>query len=368
MKIHIEIILAYLLAFIVCLILTPVLIRISKKKGLLDVPNHRASHVAPTPTLGGLPIFAGLLSVLFFCLGFGGCSPIYFLLGGLLVLIITGVVDDVINLSASIRIIIQFALAIGIASQGIRFTSLHGILGIYELPLIIQYLITVFFITGITNAFNLIDGIDGLAGGLGFINMIVLGVVFILINQRINIIICFAMAGSLLAFLFFNFNKARIFMGDTGSLILGFLTAYLCIQLTIDSGDSLGFMTGAQKLTVVFGVVLVPFYDMVRVAIQRVIKKKSPFSADKTHIHHLLTKTGLNHMRASLILYFVHALILFFIFWFSAKYYWEGVFTAITIVVLTIEFSTFLELKVAIGKLFRYNSLRKSIQNENRFL
>ncbi|PCH70525.1 MAG: hypothetical protein COC06_04600 [Bacteroidales bacterium] len=368
MKIHIEIILAYLLAFIVCLILTPVLIHISKKKGLLDVPNHRASHAVPTPTLGGLPIFAGLLSVLVFCLGFGGCISIYYLLGGLMVLVITGVVDDIINLKASIRMLIQFALAFGVASQGIRFVNLHGFFGIYELPVIIQYLITIFFIVAITNAFNLIDGIDGLAGGLGFINMLVLGVVFVLIGQRINTIICFAMAGALLAFLLFNFNGARIFMGDTGSLILGFLTAYLCIQLTLDSGDSLGFMTGVQKLTVVFGVVIVPLYDMVRVAIQRVIKKKSPFSADKTHIHHLLTKTGMNHMRASLTLYFVHALILFFIFWFSAKYYWEGIFTAITIVVLTIEFPTFLELKVAIGKLFRYNSLRKSIQNKNRFL
>lgn len=368
MNIHIEILLAYLLAFIVCLVLTPALIHFSKKKGLLDVANRRSSHKIPTPTLGGLPIFAGLVSVLLFCLGLGGCASIYSLFACLLILIITGVVDDIINLKASIRILIQLALAFVVASQGIRFVNLHGFFGLYELPVLIQYLITIFFIVAITNAFNLIDGIDGLAGGLGFINMIVLGVVFILQDHRINSIICFAMAGALLAFLLFNFNSARIFMGDTGSLILGFLTAYLCIQITKDSGDLSVYMTGIQKLTVVFGVVIIPACDMVRVVIQRIIKKKSPFSADKTHIHHLLTKTGMNHMKASLTLYFVHALILFFIFRFSSKYYWEGVMMSITIVILTIEFPIFLELRSAIKKLFRYNFRRKNLLNKNRFL
>lgn len=368
MKTQLEISIIFLLAFLVCLILTPLLIYFSKKKGLLDVPNQRASHKTPTPTLGGLPIFAGLISVILFCVGIQNCTSISILILSLFVLISTGVLDDLLSLKASLRLLIQISLGLILTSQGLRFTSLYGFLGIHELPIIFQYLITVFFIVAITNAFNLIDGIDGLAGGLGFINMMVIGFLFVSQNQRIDYTICFGMAGALLAFLFFNFRKASIFMGDTGSLILGFLTAYLCLRIVGSANTDNLLMTGSQRLTVVFGLVIVPTYDMVRVAVQRLLKRKSPFSADKTHIHHLLTRTGMNHTRAAISLYIVHALILFFTFWFRAHYNWQGILAGLTIVVLAIEYPSLLQVKVFLSNLKQLLTKRNILRNNNRFL
>lgn len=368
MNTYIEIPVIFLLSFAVCLILTPFLIYFSKRKGLLDVPNHRASHETPTPTLGGLPIFVGLISAILFCIGIKNCGTISVLMLSLFVLLGTGLLDDIISLKASLRLLIQLLLGLAIASQGLRFTNFYGFLGIHELPIIFQYLITVFFIVAITNAFNLIDGIDGLAGGLGFINMMVMGFLFVSQNNRIDYVICFGMAGALLAFLFFNFRKASIFMGDTGSLILGFLTAYLCLKILVVENVEHFTISGPQRLNFIVGLIIVPTYDMIRVAIQRLIKRKSPFSADKTHIHHLLTKTGMNHTRAAISIYVVHILILFFIFWFRDDYNWQGLFAGLTIVILAIEYPSLLQAKLFLFRLRQLLSKRNNLINENRFL
>ena len=127
-------------------------------------------------------------------------------------------------------------------------------------------------------------------------------------------------------------------------------------------------MTGSQRLTIVFGLVIIPIYDMGRVAFQRLLKRKSPFSADKTHIHHLLTRTGMNHTQAAISLYIVHALILFFTFWFREDYNWQGLFAGLTIVVLAIEYPSLLQVRVLLSSLKQLLSKRKILRNNNRFL
>ncbi len=368
MSTHFEISIVFILSFLVCLSLTPLLIYFSKKKGLLDVPNQRASHITPTPTLGGLPIFIGLITVILFCIGMQDCGSIAILILSLFVLVSTGILDDILSLKASLRLLIQFLLGFAIASQGIRITSMHGLLGIHELSIILQYVVTIFFIVAITNAFNLIDGIDGLAGGLGFINMLVMGFFFISQNQRIDYVICFGMAGSLLAFLLFNFKKASIFMGDTGSLVLGFLTAYLCLKIFACADTENLMLTGSSKITMIFGLVIVPTYDMLRVSIQRLLKCKSPFSADKTHIHHLLTRTGMNHTKAALSLCLVNTLVLISSFGIAYKYDWQGLFAGLSIVVLAIEYPSLLHVKLFLTNLKSLLSKRQKLHNENRFL
>ena len=137
--------------------------------------------------------------------------------------------DDVRDLSAKYKFLIQFGLALLMALGGVRIESFHGLFGIYELPLTAQYTFTIVAIVGITNAFNLIDGIDGLAGGLGFMSLTTIGIFLTMNGQTDVALIAFAMAGGILAFLYFNFNPAKIFMGDTGSLVLGFTIAVLGI-------------------------------------------------------------------------------------------------------------------------------------------
>jgi UDP-N-acetylmuramyl pentapeptide phosphotransferase/UDP-N-acetylglucosamine-1-phosphate transferase len=227
----------------------------------------------------------------------------------IIVLLVVGIMDDLNDLRARNKLVIQLALASLIAFSGVRITNLNGILGIYELPISAQYTLTIVAITGITNAFNLIDGIDGLAGGIGFMSLVILGL-FLTLCGEINIaLVAFALAGGLLGFLYYNFNPARIFMGDTGSLVLGFVTAVLTIYLIqLNTSGTFNLITHVP----VFGLslVLIPVFDTLRVFCLRIWRGKSPFDPDKTHIHHLLTNNGWSHNFAAKLICIAHGLIL----------------------------------------------------------
>jgi UDP-N-acetylmuramyl pentapeptide phosphotransferase/UDP-N-acetylglucosamine-1-phosphate transferase len=219
--------------------------------------------------------------------------------------------DDVRDLSAKYKFFIQFALALLMALAGVRIESFHGLFGLYELATPAQYTFTIIAIVGITNAFNLIDGIDGLAGGLGFMSLTTLGI-FLTMNGKTEVaLIAFALAGAILAFLYFNFNPAKIFMGDTGSLVLGFTIAVLGIRLM-----QLNTLTSLPHAPMFFlGIVFIPVFDTIRVFAIRIWKGRSPFVADKTHIHHLLTTTGFSHAFTTRLICCLHGFILIEVYW-----------------------------------------------------
>ena len=200
------------------------------------------------------------------------------------------------------------------AVSGIRITRFGGLFGITELHIVAQYIVTVVTIVGITNAFNLIDGIDGLAGGLGFMSLVTLGI-FLTISKDLNYaMIAFALAGALLGFLYFNFNPARIFMGDTGSLVLGFVIAVLCVQLMkVNALYTAPIVPNIYVFTL--GIVMIPVFDTLRVFGTRIWKGRSPFSADKTHIHHLITNKGFTHAFAARVICVFHGFILILVYW-----------------------------------------------------
>jgi UDP-N-acetylmuramyl pentapeptide phosphotransferase/UDP-N-acetylglucosamine-1-phosphate transferase len=222
--------------------------------------------------------------------------------------------DDLKDLSAKYKFVVQVALASIITLSGIRITSFEGLFGIYELSLSAQYTFTILTIVGITNAINLIDGIDGLAGGIGFLSLVTLGIFLTLSGDNQTALIAFALAGGVFAFMYFNLNPAKIFMGDTGSLLLGFIIAVLCIRLMQFN------LVAANPIiphapVFVFGIVFIPLFDTVRVFCLRIWKGKSPFTADKTHIHHLLTNQGFSHGFSSKLIYFLHAFVLIEVYW-----------------------------------------------------
>jgi len=217
--------------------------------------------------------------------------------------------DDLKDLAAKYKFVVQIALASLIALSGIRITSFDGLFGITALPVTAQYTFTILSIVGITNAFNLIDGIDGLAGGLAFMSLITLGLFLTISGDANTALVAFALAGGVLAFLYFNFNPAKIFMGDTGSLILGFIIAVLCIRLLqVNVFAPNAALTHSPMFAL--GIVMIPVFDTMRVFAMRIWKGQSPFIADKTHIHHLLTNSGFSHAFASRVICFVHAFIL----------------------------------------------------------
>lgn len=309
--------LSFITAFVVTLICIPLIISLIKKYRLFDVPNARKEHAAPIPTMGGIAIVAGMLMALFLWFPFRNQIAQVCFFFSIAVLFGLGIMDDLKDLSAKYKFIIQIGLATLIALSGIRITSFEGLLGIYELPISAQYTFTVLAIVGITNAFNLIDGIDGLAGGLGFMSLVTLGIFLSMSGDVNTALIAFSLAGGILAFLYFNFNPARIFMGDTGSLVLGFVTAVLCIRLMQINAFNVNSIVPHAPMFVL-GITLIPVFDTIRVFTLRIWKGGSPFSPDKTHIHHILTNQGFSHGFSAKVICFIHGFVLIEAYWLRA--------------------------------------------------
>jgi len=302
-------ILAFVTAFVASMIIMPPLIRIIYRFKLFDVPDKRKEHMNPIPTMGGIASVIGMsIACIFWFRFIKDIFTISFFFSTA-VLFAIGMMDDLKNLPARYKFAIQIAVALLIAFSGVRITSFSGLFGINELPLSAQYTFTILAITGITNAFNLIDGIDGLAGGLGFMSLLILGIFLTLSGDANNAVIAFALGGGLLGFLYYNFNPAKIFMGDTGSLVLGFVISVLCLRLIqLNTGIEQPVLPHAPIFTL--SVVMIPVFDTLRVFTLRIWNGRSPFSPDKNHIHHLLTNNGWNHNFAAKLLCGVHAIVL----------------------------------------------------------
>lgn len=306
--------LSFISAFIITLMAIPPIISLVKKFSLYDMPGARKEHSSPIPTMGGIAVMAGMMMALILWFPFSkGVEQICFFFS-IAVLFGLGIVDDLKDLSAKYKFIVQVGLAALIALSGIRITSFDGLFGITELPLSAQYTFTILAIVGITNAFNLIDGIDGLAGGLGFMSLVTLGLFLTMSGDSNTALVAFALAGGIFAFLYFNFNPAKIFMGDTGSLVLGFVIAVLSVRLMQVNV----FTTNSVLPNVpvfVLGIVFIPVFDTLRVFALRIWKGRSPFVADKTHIHHLLTNQGYSHGFAAKLICVIHGFVLIEVYW-----------------------------------------------------
>ncbi|MBS1655309.1 MAG: undecaprenyl/decaprenyl-phosphate alpha-N-acetylglucosaminyl 1-phosphate transferase [Bacteroidetes bacterium] len=301
-------------AFVVTMITIPPIIHLIKKHRLYDLPNERKEHTVPVPTMGGVAIYLGLITALLLWFPFKISTSLLSLFFSITILLAMGIMDDLKDLSARYKFAIEIGLASLMAFSGIRITSFGGLLGVHDLPIIAQYSFTVLAIVGITNALNLIDGIDGLAGGISFMSLVALGLFLNLSGAQSMSIIAFALAGAILAFLYFNFNPAKIFMGDTGSLVIGFIISVLAIRLIQANVNSTQPLL-QHAPSFVLGIVLIPVFDTLRVFAVRMWFGKSPFSPDKTHIHHLLTNTGFSHAFATRIICAAHAFILMEAYW-----------------------------------------------------
>jgi len=292
-------------AFLIAVFAIPSIIYVAHLKNLLDRPNDRTVHEVLTPRLGGLAIFAGLVSSVMI---FGKIEHgVQYLLAGAIILFFIGLKDDMVSVSASKKFFVQ-VLATGIIMfmGDVRVTSFQGIFDIHELSYGVSYAFTFLVIVGITNAINLIDGLDGLAGGLIFMSSSIFGILFYQYGGEEYLpysMIAFGLAGSVLGFLRYNFRNAIIFMGDTGSLVSGFILAVLAIQLVemreVESAPA-----------VAISILFVPIFDTIRVFGFRILKGISPFVPDKNHIHHILIKTGIKNSFAVLILVIFNLLVI----------------------------------------------------------
>jgi len=293
-----------LIGFVIVSYFIPKIIFISREKKLFDIPNERSANKKITPHLGGIAIFAGFYVSLIVTLNSFDIQLVSSLLLASVVMFLIGLKDDLMVLSARKKLFFQLITAMYLVFMaGVRISNLHGILGIYEIDSTASSMLSLLAIVGIVNAYNLIDGIDGLAAGTGILISIVYGALFILSGQMEYGIVSFSLTGSLIAFFFFNvFGKAnKIFMGDTGSLLLGIVFAFLTIKFLDQPGHSQSQLFGSPAIAL--SIMIVPIVDTIRVMIIRLAHKKSPFSPDMNHIHHHLIRiTRNNHLHASLII------------------------------------------------------------------
>lgn len=284
------------LAFLITFFSIPVIIEVAKDKKLFDEPDERKVHKAVIPTLGGLGIFAGFIVASL--LGVPSSVPPVFqyFVAAIMVIFFLGIKDDILILSASKKFIGQL-IAAGIIMKfgGIHIDDMHGFLGIHAIPHTASILLTLFTIVVITNSFNLIDGVDGLAGSLGLLTSSLFGAYFFATGQPMYAVMAFALVGSLLAFLIYNFSPAKIFMGDTGSLLIGMLNAIFVIKFINIASDPKSLLPVESAPAIGFSILIVPLFDTLRVVTIRILSRRSPFSPDRNHIHHFLLELGMNH-------------------------------------------------------------------------
>ena len=283
------------LAFLITFFSIPVIIEVAKDKKLFDEPGERKVHKTVIPTLGGLGIFAGFIIATL--IGVPPSSPILqYIIASVMVIFFLGIKDDILILSAPKKFIGQLVAAgIIIKFGGIQITNMYGLMGIHELPHTISMIFTLFTMVVITNSFNLIDGIDGLAGSLGLMTSLIFGFYFTQTGETVFAVMALSLAGSLIGFLIFNYNPAKIFMGDTGSLLIGLLNAVFVVKFISVASDPASVFPLASAPAIGFAILIVPLFDTLRVVGLRVIKRRSPFSPDRNHIHHFLLDLGMNH-------------------------------------------------------------------------
>jgi UDP-N-acetylmuramyl pentapeptide phosphotransferase/UDP-N-acetylglucosamine-1-phosphate transferase len=297
------IVLISLLSFLLAFVSIPEVIKISRAKKIFDVPSPRKIHALPIPSLGGVGIFIALIFSLSCLLPFTSAPWIQYFIAAAFIIFFLGVKDDIMLLSPLKKFIGQVvAVFILIFKGGFLINSFHGFLGINQLHPILSIAFSFLTMLVVINAFNLIDGVDGLAGMLGLISSVTFGILFMLENDLIFASLSFSLASALAAFLIFNFAPAKIFMGDTGSLLLGLVSAILVVQFIKieDSTASQLHLNASPALG--FAILFVPLMDTFRVSLLRIYHGKSPFESDKNHIHHILLRRGYSHMKISIVL------------------------------------------------------------------
>lgn len=260
--------------------------------------------------MGGIAIFLGFTISALIWMEIPQWKETRYFLIALFIVFFIGVRDDLVPLRPFMKLLGQvMAAVVLIALFDLRLKSFYGLLGIYDIPLVVSYAISLFTIIVITNSFNLIDGLDGLAGTIASISLLAFGISFFLAGDTVFALLSFSMLGAVIAFLFFNWDPSEVFMGDTGALVIGMTLAILSIHF-IDLQYNLPASNPYKFNAAISGAVcfiIIPLADTLRIFILRIIRKQSPFTPDKSHIHHNIMRLGFSHGRSTLILGLVQA-------------------------------------------------------------
>lgn len=290
-----------LVTFVTSLLLVPIIKKVAIHVNALDVPNERKVHKKPMPRLGGLAIFlAFLLGYVLY--GEISTQMLSVLIGGFII-VLTGIVDDINPIRARYKFVCQIVAAAVVVYYGKLYFSNITLFGlVFNFPTWVNMLLSTFFIVAIINAINLIDGLDGLASGISSIYFLTIAILAIVLNKLggLDVILSLIMFGSTLGFLFHNFPPAKIFMGDTGSMFLGFMIAIIAL---------LGYKVATvTSIIIPILILFIPIFDTLLAIIRRTLKHQSIGTPDKEHFHHQLLRMTSSPTKTVLIIYFINGL------------------------------------------------------------
>lgn len=315
-----DIILSFITALLVTFYAIPSIIKIARVKHLMDEPGHRSSHEEITPSLGGIGIFAGVLISIVLWTPFDLFGDMQYILAAFTIIFLIGAKDDILPMSPSRKFAGEFIVAlILVTKSNIRITDFQGLFGIHEISYWLSIAVSLTTILLIINAVNLIDGINGLTGMLAILITVFMTAWFFLVDELALSLISFSTTGACVAFLYYNISPAKIFMGDTGSLFIGLICSILAIQFVevnkIVAEDSRYAIAAAPVVAI--GVLALPVLDTLRVFAGRILRGRSPFAAERNHIHHLTIDSGLSHMAASVVLTLFNAALIYLVIYFQ---------------------------------------------------
>lgn len=298
------VIFSFFTALIISFYAIPVIIKVAYIKKIYDKPGGRKTHKGHVPNLGGIAIFAAFIMSFVCWTNFSNSAQLQYFILGLILLHFMGVKDDIVSLTPYKKLAGQIiAAAILVIPGKFRIVDMHGILGIYGIAPWLGIIFSIFAAVLIINSFNLIDGIDGLAAGISLIIALTYSYIFFQRGMYSALIASATLSGALISFLFYNWQPAKIFMGDAGSMSIGYLMAGLSF-LVVNSRpeNATGPLRFNHNPAMVIAFLIIPLFDTLRVFIIRILKKQSPFVADCNHIHHKLLNLGLSHHNSTLIL------------------------------------------------------------------
>lgn len=306
----------FLSALLLAALMILLILKVAYSNRLFDIPNERKVHEIPVPRLGGVSFLPTIVVICTFTIGaiyslglttksFGEVKSfvnLTYLLGGAILLFIVGLADDLADVGFKIKFSVQFLVACIIVAAGMYIRNLYGLFGIHEIPDYLGIPFTILLLIFITNAINLIDGIDGLASGIVSISLVCFCVIYIFERKFVPAMVSLTTLGAVSVFWLFNIfgtreKKTKLFMGDTGSLLLGLILCYLIINLGSFIGHN-GPTRNTKYYVIAFSSLMIPLLDVIRVMVYRIAKHKSPFLPDMNHIHHLLLRTGISTRKA----------------------------------------------------------------------
>jgi UDP-GlcNAc:undecaprenyl-phosphate GlcNAc-1-phosphate transferase len=333
--------LSVLYSFVLVYYLVPKITGVIVRRKLNDEPDHRSSHTAATPTMGGVSFFIVLVLTVFFTQQFDQEHVGVSLIASTTLIFISGLKDDLVGISPRAKLFIQFCATLFLFYQsGWQEPTLHGLFGVHEIPVALYYSLLMILVLTIVNAYNLIDGVDGLAATIGMVVFSIFSVIFYAAGMSFYFLLCLSFVGMLLAYIYYNFSSTKkIFMGDTGSLLIGFCIAFMALKfLSISPAMAHHFRFEIEnKIFVLTAILCIPLIDTFRVIGVRLWAKKSPFFPDRNHMHHVLIDKGLSHLKTTLVLGFVNFKVVILTLWCAS------IFNSVTMLLLTIiVFAVFL--------------------------